>query len=285
MTAPTESKLYLELCQAVAQARTAFGTRHRDSVTLPENEIQKRAGGNKPLLDPDKLNFEEALLHEFFGDLLPLLQKHEVFERGEIERFVSVKDKKKLAEVMRPVLAGDLEDLKSLSARFEVGTDFLLFTGLSLSQALLELFAHALVSRVDQENWLQGNCPVCGGHPAIGRLRRDDGKRIIKCGLCGTEWSFKRIMCPFCNNEDHNSLRYFFTEGDSPSHSDAFRVDVCDKCKRYIKTLDERKLPETQEPDLYLENLNTLYLDILAQTDGYQSPTYWMIEPSGNLFV
>jgi FdhE protein len=283
MTAPTESKLYLELCQAVAQARTAFGTRHRNSITLPEDEIQKRAGGNKPLLDIEKLNFEETLLNEFFGDLLPLLQKHEIFERGEIERFVSVKDKKKLAEVMQPVLIGDLKDLKSLSARFEVGTDFLLFIGLGLSQALLELFAHALVSRIDQEDWLQGNCPVCGGHPAIGRLRREDGKRIMRCSLCGTEWTFKRIMCPFCGNEDQGSLRYFFVEDDLPAGKNGFRVDVCDRCKSYIKTLDERKLPQSQKPDLYLENLNTLYLDALAQDDGYRSPTFWMMGSSDYL--
>ena len=56
-----------------------------------------------------------------------------------------------------------------------------------------------------------------------------------------------------------------------------FRVDVCDKCKKYIKTIDERKMPENKILDFSLENINTLYLDILAQKEGYESPTYWMI--------
>jgi len=138
---------------------------------------------------------------------------------------------------------------------------------------------------VDLENWLEGSCPVCGSHPSIEKLRRDDGKRIMRCGFCGTEWHFKRIMCPFCANDDHNSLRYFFVEEGPSKGRNAFRVDVCDKCKTYIKTLDERKLPESEKVDLYLENMNTIYLDILAQNDGYQSPTYWMVVPSEELFV
>jgi FdhE protein len=150
---------------------------------------------------------------------------------------------------------------------------------------VLELYADRLKSKVDQENWLKGNCPVCGSFPAMVRLRREDGKRMLWCNLCGTEWHFKRITCPFCSNDDHNSLRYFFVEEDSSEKEGAFRVDVCDKCKAYIKTIDERKLPESQKVDLYLENTNTIYLDLLAQRDGYQNPTYWMVAPSEELLV
>jgi FdhE protein len=108
---------------------------------------------------------------------------------------------------------------------------------------------------------------------------------MLRCSFCSTEWYFKRLMCPFCGNEDQNSLKYFFVDESSPVEKPAFRVDVCDNCKSYIKTLDERKLSESEKPDLYLENLGTLYLDILAQRDGYKSPTYWMIGPSEDLFV
>jgi len=87
-------------------------------------------------------------------------------------------------------------------------------------------------------------------------------------------------MCPFCGNEDHNTLRFFLVEEGSASVKDSFRVDVCDKCKRYVKTLDERKQGNSEKSDLYMENLNTVYLDILAQKDGYKSPTYWMVTRS-----
>jgi len=182
-----------------------------------------------------------------------------------------------LGKVTRSVLVGDSVKLKSLALEYNLNPDLLLFLGLHLGQAWLELHAQKVQSMIDQEKWLKGNCPICGSFPAMEKFRREDGKRILWCGLCGTEWHFKRLSCPFCGNEDHNTLRFFLVEENSASVKDGFRVDVCDKCKRYIKTLDERKLPESEKPELYIENLNTVYLDVLAQKDGYQSPTYWMV--------
>jgi len=285
MTIPAESKLYLDLCQKIAKARSAFRIGHQDDIRISDEEIQKRIDENKPLLNIQKLKIEGKFLDEFFRDFLPLMEKHKVFSREEVRNFLANKEKINLSELVRSVLSKDLQSLKSLSSQYQIGIDSLLFVGLNLSQAVLELYADKLKQKVDQENWLKGNCPVCGSYPAIEKLRRDDGKRILRCNFCGTEWHHKRIMCPFCGNEDHNSLRYFFIDEDSSTEKSAFRVDVCNKCKRYIKTLDERKLPESEKPDLYLENLNTIYLDVLAQKDGYKSPTYWMVTLSEDLFV
>ena len=285
MIVRAESKLYLDLCQKIAEVRSAFRIRHQEEIKIPGEEIQKRIDENKPLLDIQKLQIKEKLLDEFFRDFLPLMEKHDVFSRDEIRIFLANKEKINLSKLVRSILSKDLHNLRSLSTQYQVGTDFFIFVGLNLSQAVLELYAEGLKQKVDKENRLKGNCPACGGYPAIEKLRRDDGKRILRCSLCGTEWHHKRIMCPFCGNEDHNSLKHFFVEEDSPTEKAAFRVDVCDKCKNYIKTLDERKLPESEKPDLYLENLNTIYLDVLAQKDGYKSPTYWMVALSEDVFA
>ena len=98
----------------------------------------------------------------------------------------------------------------------------------------------------------------------MAKFRRDDGKRILECSLCATNWSFMRVKCPFCENNDKDSLRFFFVDEKSP-----YRVDVCDKCKRYIKTVDERKLPKNQEVVLVIEDIATSYLDILAEKEKY----------------
>ncbi len=285
MTVPAESKTYLDLCQKIAELRSAFKTRYQKGIEILDEEIQKRVEENKPLLDIQDLKIEKKLLDEFSRDFLPLLEKHDVFSQEEIRIFLANKEKINLSKLVRSILSKDLHNLRSLSTQYQVGTDFFIFVGLNLSQAVLELCASELKQKVDQENWLKGNCPVCGSYPAIEKLRKDDGKRILRCGFCATEWHHKRIMCPFCGNEDHNSLRYFFIDEGSSTEKSAFRVDVCDKCKRYIKTIDERKLPQSEKPDLYLENLNTIYLDVLAQKDGYKSPTYWMVAPSEDLFV
>jgi FdhE protein len=277
MTVPIESKLYLNLCQQIGELRSTFVSRYQDLPNIPEAEIDKRLEEKRPLLDIPSLQIDKNLLHEFSQKLFPILEENEVFDREDIEKFLEIKGNLNSSELVRLFLMRDLRNLKSLSGQYKTGADLLWFIGLSLSQTMLQLYANKLKSKVDKENWLKGNCPICGSFPAMEKFRREDGKRILWCGLCGTEWHFKRIMCPFCDNEDHNSLRYFFVEGNADFDKTALRVDVCDRCKRYIKTLDERKLPESEKPELYMENLNTVYLDVLAQKDGYKSPTFWMI--------
>jgi len=73
-----------------------------------------------------------------------------------------------------------------------------------------------------------------------------------------------RMICPFCNNQEQESLHYFYAEGE-----DAYRIDLCDKCNQYIKTLDLRKMEESDPP---LEDLATVHLDILASQKGYKRP-------------
>jgi FdhE protein len=284
MNTPAGSKVYLDLYRSIAEARLSFKNRHGGDIDIPIEEIQPLGEVKKPVLDIKKLRIDSRLLQDFSKDFISRLQKSEVFNPEDTARLLKG-DKAELNRLVHMVLTKDFSGLKSLSRQLKVGEDFLLFVGLNLGQALLQLYADRLKDKVDLENWLKGDCPVCGSYPCIEKLRRDDGKRILRCSFCGTEWPFKRIMCPFCGNEDHNSLRYFFVEEDSSEKEGAFRVDVCDKCKNYIKTLDERKLPESLKPHLNLENLKTLYLDVLAQKDGYISPTYWMIGPSEVLFV
>ena len=74
------------------------------------------------------------------------------------------------------------------------------------------------------------------------------------------------MKCPFCENNDHEKLHYFYAEG-----QETYRVDLCNNCKQYIKTVDSRKLD--YEPDLNLEDIVTVHLDILALEKGFKRPT------------
>jgi FdhE protein len=72
-----------------------------------------------------------------------------------------------------------------------------------------------------------------------------------------------RIKCPFCGNEEQQTLAYFSIEGE-----ERYRVDVCNECKRYIKTVDFRETRE--EANLDVEDIATLHLDMLANEEGYE---------------
>lgn len=117
---------------------------------------------------------------------------------------------------------------------------------------------------VDLRNWLRGYCPVCGSLPSMSMLK-GEGQRYFRCSFCEFQWPGVRLQCPFCENTDHKDLHYFYAEGDE-SH----RVDLCDKCKQYIKTVDSRKID--YDPDLDLEDIVTLHLDLLASQKGFKRP-------------
>jgi FdhE protein len=128
----------------------------------------------------------------------------------------------------------------------------------------IEAGVEQLRSEVDPETWLKGYCPLCGSLPSLSLLKEEVGKRYLLCSFCGYQWRVERIFCPFCNNKDQESLHYFCGEGE-----ETHRIDLCDKCHQYIKTIDTRNL---QESDPVLEDLSTLHLDLLASQKGYKRP-------------
>ncbi|MFH1860979.1 MAG: formate dehydrogenase accessory protein FdhE [bacterium] len=76
---------------------------------------------------------------------------------------------------------------------------------------------------------------------------------------------FGRIKCVYCDTEDQDCLGFFWAEDSS-----SYRVDFCRKCKGYIKTVDERNVLEGKESSLFIEDMATAYLDILATEQGYK---------------
>ncbi len=128
----------------------------------------------------------------------------------------------------------------------------------------VEVGVEQLRSELDPETWLKGYCPLCGSLPSLSLLKEEVGKRYLLCSYCGYQWRMDRVSCPFCNNKDQESLHYFFGEGE-----EIHRIDLCDQCHQYIKTIDYRSL---QESDPVLEDLATLHLDILASQRGYKRP-------------
>jgi formate dehydrogenase maturation protein FdhE len=111
--------------------------------------------------------------------------------------------------------------------------------------------------------WRHGKCPMCGSEPAIARLAGEEGQRILACSLCRTEWKFDRLRCPFCESKELPFLRHF-TVNDDKTH----RVDCCNKCRRYLKVVDERI--SGHPASLPVENIITDQLDVLAREQGYQ---------------
>lgn len=128
----------------------------------------------------------------------------------------------------------------------------------------IEAAVEQLRNEFDVKDWTRGYCPMCGSLPFLSLMKEEAGKRHLLCSCCGYQWRIERLICPFCSNDHHESLHYFYGEGE-----ESFRMDLCDQCHHYIKTIDLRTLPES---DPYLEDIATLYLDLIASQKGYRRP-------------
>jgi FdhE protein len=109
------------------------------------------------------------------------------------------------------------------------------------------------------EAWLRGYCPVCGGKPSLSLLEKEQGRRYLYCGLCEIKWRFQRLGCPYCLTGES---QFFTVEGE-----EKYRVYFCENCRGYLKLIDEKK--SDSEVNLFWEDINTVYLDILALQEGY----------------
>jgi formate dehydrogenase accessory protein FdhE len=107
-------------------------------------------------------------------------------------------------------------------------------------------------------------CPLCGGKPAVGVLRSegDGAKKSLICMLCAHEWDFRRIYCPACGEEREPQMAYY-----SAPEIAHVRVDVCDTCHMYLKSID---LTKTGLAVAVVDELATIPLDLWAREHGYE---------------
>jgi FdhE protein len=108
-----------------------------------------------------------------------------------------------------------------------------------------------------------GTCPFCSARPVTGVLRPegDGGKRSLICSLCSTEWDIGRIVCPACGEETVEKLAVYTT--DLFPH---VRVEACDTCRYYIKTVD---LTKNGRAVPVVDELAAIPLDLWAQQHAY----------------
>jgi FdhE protein len=106
-------------------------------------------------------------------------------------------------------------------------------------------------------------CPFCSRNPALGVLRQqgDGGRRSLVCGFCLTEWEFRRVICPGCGQQDHAKLPVY-TAAELPY----IRVECCDVCQTYIKSID---LTKNGLADPLVDELASVPLSLWAQEHGY----------------
>lgn len=152
--------------------------------------------------------------------------------------------------------------LNDIADEAGVGWEMLFLCLKAAFHPILVRYSERLSPLVNQDSWRQRICPICGGKPDFSFLDRETGARWLICSRCDADWLFFRLECPFCGNQDQNSLGYLTDE------KELYRLYICEQCRTYIKAIDLRRA----EGDVLfpLERILTLDLDRQASEAGYQ---------------
>jgi len=138
-------------------------------------------------------------------------------------------------------------------------------THLFFARTLLQPYAEHVANLRDIELPRFGSpvCAICTGKPQVGVLREEGhgAKRSLVCSLCLTEWDYRRVICPACGEERFDKLPAY-TAGEF----EYVRVEACDTCKTYIKTVD---LTKNGHAIPVVDELATIPLSLWAEEKGY----------------
>jgi FdhE protein len=236
--------------------------------SVEEKLIPGKMAGGLPLIDLSGKKYDLIRPREYFYSLVAIAQRRMPQEAHKFLDIVNDKlfDWEKITlATFNPVPAED-EIIRSDLREAKDDDEQLDLIDLFIEESLrpeLEAISEKYGPAIEKSNWTEGYCPVCGKDPKIGEMREnEDGNRYLFCHQCGYKWRFRQIKCPFCGNEEQHSLAYFAVEGE-----ESRRVDVCNKCRRYIKIV-ELSGP-SEELNLDVEDIATLHLDMLAYEEGY----------------
>jgi len=218
-----------------------------------------------PLFSREDLPIDLKAASSLFKRLLEHLSSKKRKDKEALEKALKKArtDSKWINSVIAAFLSRDETTVTSRAKEVNIEPMVLKFlTHMSLRPSL-NILKESAGERIDKDGWNYGYCPLCGCYPDMAYLA-DQGKRFLHCELCGYEWYYPRLKCPFCENDQSKELGYFVSE-----EEEGFRVDFCKKCNCYIKTLDMRIIE--QPAPLELENLITLHLDMLAHEQGFKA--------------
>jgi FdhE protein len=202
----------------------------------------------------------DDLRHELNGTALSELS-------GRFETFLSLTEKHgppamaALSAELRSAGPGVWSELLSRSWSLRLSSQPQEF----LAQLFLQPHAELLRSRTPcgTGRAAQALCPSCDRKPALGVLRQmgEGAARSLVCSFCVNEWEFRRLVCPACGEENDRKLPVYTAD-----EFDYIRVESCETCKTYLKTID---LTKNGHAEPVVDELASIPLDLWAREQGY----------------
>lgn len=240
----------------------------RSAVTVPQppvplkQEVQERLALGKPILPMVDLRLDWDMLIRLAGEICRLAARYRPADAEAFTRIAArfADDPVFAREAVKRYL-GETATLKDPLLFPDLSPSLLRFVLSNALHPVLNACAWAWQSLVDNAGWLRGYCPICGGEPDFAMLAKGSGALHLLCSRCDFQWTFRRAVCPYCNEAAPGKIGYFLSD------NGVYRLYICDTCKRYLKVIDLRELE--RGVDLPAERVATIWLDLAAIDAGY----------------
>lgn len=218
------------------------------------------------LFDDTQLILNKGILTKYYQYLLEMLSSEMDWDSENVQTFKQAILDKKISEeeFLKYTLGNEVRYFLGISREHSITIDFLGFFSTILGRPYREKAIKELQDGLKvQEDWQKGTCPGCGHFPHVSVIPKQEGQRRLWCFCCNSMWNFPNDKCPVCLITDKEKLNYILLE-DYP----AYRLYTCDNCRRYLKTIVEKKYPK---PSLNFDRLflSTPSLDQIALQQRY----------------
>ncbi|MCK4469823.1 MAG: formate dehydrogenase accessory protein FdhE [Desulfobacterales bacterium] len=240
---------------------------HIDSIQISKEMLSIKAKENFPLINMSEFAIDAKEAGDLLIRICDIIKKAggdmactnravlKAIEAGKLDQ----------NELFTSLLNEDDAFFEKTAKELEIEKKTLAFVSYSSLKPSLSMCSEQLSACLDKNQpWTKGYCPICGSPPMLSMFEGEAGERFLLCGFCEHKWSSRRLYCPFCDNTDSKTLNYLYSEEEKE-----YRIDLCDKCKKYIKTIDTRKTERIIYPAL--EQVATLHLDIKAKELKFKS--------------
>jgi FdhE protein len=244
---------------------TAKGTIDLEPLQLTADAVERCRQAGTPLVAPADFRIDPAAGESLLAEICTLVTTHKTAIQDAASTVAAALEDRRLnmPALYSRLIAGDEDHLASEAARIEVEPQALAFLSHLSLQPSVDQCAVQLSTYLDSAVVAhRGLCPLCGRAPGMAVLETE-GRRWLVCSFCRHQWRVPRIFCTACENTQAAELHYLFAEAEKD-----LRVDVCERCRRYLKTVDSR---EVDRPlFIPLEQVASLHLDMVAAEKGYQ---------------
>lgn len=218
--------------------------------------LSERLAAARRLVEFDDIAFEWSDTRRLVRDAAEVLLRFELIEREEANRTNEiVRDAAALPALLRRWYDAPVGEVAGEPLAAAVSQICLV-----AMRPYLARCAAAMQTIVQGATGARVSCPVCSGEADF-TVWSASGRSLV-CARCTGRWPFPEEACAFCA-ETTASARKTFASG-----SRTYRVEACERCRRYMKGFDERGA--TRHVILSVDTIATLPLDAAALQLGFE---------------